>query len=106
MRGLLLKPWNGYQPGQVLTQHKPAEIPADSVLWYGDEEIIPVLPVRDGAIDPNSPELAVKFATAKKLKTDRYGAEAEKHFGRARNAAEALGKAIPNASKKKATKKK
>jgi hypothetical protein len=61
MRALLLKPWGGYQPGQVLTAYAPGSIPADAAVWYGDDETVPMLPVINGAIDPQSPELAGKI---------------------------------------------
>ena len=64
MKALLLQKWNGYQPGQILTQHLPGEIPAGVAAFYGDDENVPMLPVISGRIDPQSPELAGHVAAA------------------------------------------
>jgi len=58
MKALLLQPWNGYQPGQILTQYPPEAIPPHVAAWFGDDEVVPALLVLNGRIDPNAPELA------------------------------------------------
>jgi hypothetical protein len=46
----------------VLTQYPREAIPPDVAVWYGDEEIVPVLHVANGVIDPGShPGLAAKL---------------------------------------------
>lgn len=58
MRALLIKKWGEYYAGQVLTSAEPGSIPADTAVWYGDDEVVPVLPVFNDVIDPNTPALA------------------------------------------------
>lgn len=65
MRALLIKKWGENYAGQVLTNAVPGSIPADTALWYRDDEIVPVLPVRDNVIDPAHPALAAKVAASK-----------------------------------------
>ena len=60
MRALLIKKWGEHYAGQVMTAYAPGSIPEDVAVWYGDDEIIPVLPVANDVIDPDHPALAVK----------------------------------------------
>lgn len=61
MRALLIKKYGEYYAGQVLNV-EPGAIPADTAVYYEDDEVIPRLLVTNNEIDPTSPELAAKLA--------------------------------------------